>query len=191
MVLALGVAAFLVIRSPGSIVLDGPGVGAFTKPSDTSWGVDKTIVEIGEPWSAGSITLCKKSSGDHVVIRDVTPVSVRGQVRVDGIGVRTTRWGKPDGPSDPKRHLVGTMRGVPDGLQDPRGFTVTATCPDPDAPVAEIVVTLTKTGEQGGALDGLLVTYDLDAVRHQLTLDFHYGLCGTGDVAVPCHRGGE
>jgi hypothetical protein len=167
-----------------SAIVDRDGIGAFATGSP--WGVNKTIVKIGQPWSAGSVTLCKKSQADEVVLQGIAAESVAGQIRLDGIGVRTTLWGKKNRPSNPNTHLVGTRPGVPNGLHDPAGFTVVTTCPSPKAPVGEIVVTLTKTGPKGGALDGLKVDYEDNSELHELVINFHYGLCGTGEFAVPC-----
>jgi hypothetical protein len=176
-------------RSPTPPIADHDGVGAFQNDPSVSWGVNKTRVWIGEQWSAGSITLCKKSPDDHVILQSVGPVSLAGEVRLDGIGVRTTHFASANRPSDPNTHLVGTTPGIPDGLQDPAGFSVVTTCPTAKAPVDEIVVTLTKTGPKGGALEGLRVDYLDDSELHELVIRFHFGLCGTGDSAVPCADG--
>jgi hypothetical protein len=168
------------------VIVDQNGEGALLYGPGSGFGVDKTIVNVGEPWSAGGVTLCKKSAEVQVTLQDVEPVSVKGQVRLDGIGVRTTHWGKPTGPSSPQTHLVGTMPGAPDNLQPAAGFRVPTDCPNTQAPVGEIVVTLTKTGPEGGSFDGLRVLYKANGEAHELTLSFHFGLCGTGDAAVPC-----
>jgi len=176
-------------ESPAPLIVDHDGVGAFRLDPSVSWGVNKTRVRVGEPWSAGSITLCKKSRHDNVVLQEVGPASLAGQVRLDGIGVRTTHYARPNKPSDPNTHLVGTMPGTIDGLQDPAGFVVLTTCPTVKAPIDEIVVTLTKVGPQGGALDGLRVHYLDNSELHELVIPFHFGLCGTGGSAVRCARG--
>lgn len=131
------------------MIVDRNGEGALHYAPETGLGVDKTIVDVGVARSAGSVTLCKKSATDHVILQRVDAVSVKGQVRLDGIGVRTTHYAEP-GHSNPNTHLVGTMRGVPDGLQSPDGFRVVTTWPDSRAPIGEIVVTMTKTGAEGG-----------------------------------------
>ena len=41
------------------------------------------------------------------------------------------------------------------------------------------MVTLTKTGARGGALDGLLVGYRADGRVHEFELRFGVSLCGT------------
>lgn len=189
--LTIGLLLFASCRPTGrddvgpDVIVDRNGEGALHYAPETGFGVDKTIVDVGVAWSAGSVTLCKKSATDHVILQRVDAVSVRGQVRLDGIGVRTTHYAEP-GHSNPNTHLVGTMRGVPDGLQSPDGFRVVTTCPDSRAPVGEIVVTMTKTGAEGGSLDDLRLLYSANGVVHQLTLRFHFGLCGTGRRAVPC-----
>ena len=134
------------------------------------------------------MTLCKKHADERVTLQSVEPVSVQGQVRLDGIGARMTHYAKANGSSDPDNVLVGTMPGTPAGLQSPGGFLVESTCPNTRAPVGEIVVTMTKTGPQGGSLDGLRVVYTANGRTHQLTLGFHFGLCGGGSFAVPCRE---
>ena len=52
--------------------------------------------------------------------------------------------------------------------------------------MTEVVVTLTKTGPEGGALNGLRVTYSEGATPHELTMHFSFGLCGTGASSTPC-----
>jgi hypothetical protein len=152
----------------------------------TSIGVDKTIVDIGEPWSAGSVNLCKKPGVGEVILKAITPVSVRGEVRLDGIGVRTVHYAPPDRPGNPDKNPVGTAPGFPAGLEPPDGFQVTTTCTGEDPLIGEIVTTLTKTGVQGGSLDDLRVVYIWDGETHEVRFGFHFGLCGTGPFAVPC-----
>lgn len=173
---------------PG-VIVDRNGEGALVYEPGSGFGVDKTIVKIGEPWSAGSVTLCKKSADEQVTLKDVEPVSVRGQVLLDGIGVRATHYANPNGHSSPETHLVGTMPGAPKNLQPAAGFRVPTDCPNSQALLGEIVVTLTKTGPEGGSLDGLRVVYSANGETHELTLPFRFGLCGTGDFAVPCKEG--
>lgn len=171
------------------VIIDQNGEGALVYAPGPGFGVDKTIVMIGEPWSAGSVTLCKKSADEQVTLQSVEAVSVQGEVRLDGIGVRTTHYAKQNGHGSPDDYLVATTPGVPAGLQSPDGFRVVTTCPNSRAPVGEIVVTLTKTGPEGGGMDGLRVIYTAMGETHEVTLSFHFGLCGTGDFAVPCKEG--
>ena len=49
-------------------------------------------------------------------------------------------------------------------------------CENVDGSVGEIVVTLTKTSEQGGALDGLRVSYMVNDEEHVFDIAFHFGL---------------
>jgi hypothetical protein len=171
------------------VIEDRGGAGALVY-ADAGFGVIKRIVGVGETWSAGSVTLCKKSDKTEVVLQGVEPVSVKGQIRLDGIGARMTHYAKPDGSSDPNTHLVGTMPGKPSDLQPPQGFHVATTCPNVRAPVGELVVTLTKTGPVGGTLDGLRVRYTADGQLHELILSFFFGLCGTGPDTKPCLKSG-
>jgi hypothetical protein len=188
---AIGIALLVGCRSSdySGVIVDQNGEGALVYTPGSGFGVDKTIVKIGEPWSAGSVTLCKKSAGDQVTLQDVEPVSVKGQVRLDGIGVRATHYAKPNGHGSPEDSLVATMPGTPENLQPAAGFQVPTDCPSSRALLGEIVVTLTKTGPEGGSLDGLRVIYMANGETHELTLSFHFGLCGTGDSAVPCKEG--
>lgn len=170
---------------PG-VIVDRNGEGALVYTPGSGLGVDKTIVKISEPWPAGSVTLCKKSADEQVTLKDVESLSVRGQVRLDGIGVRATHYASPNGHSSPQTHLVATMPGAPEDLQPAAGFRVPTDCPNSRALVGEIVVTLTKTGPEGGSVDGLRVVYMANGETHELSLPLHFGLCGTGDFAVHC-----
>jgi hypothetical protein len=138
----------------------------------------------GETWSAGSIPLCKRDPASTIVLTGIEALRVSGQVRLEGVGVRTTRWGLPDGPSDPDTHMVGIHRGTPTGVRSPRGYEVPTSCSSSKDPVGEIVVTLTKTGDAGGMLDGLRVTYEVAAEEHVFDLQFGFALCGTGKDAL-------
>lgn len=141
--------------------------------------VTRSDAAIGEVWSAGSVPLCKQDADATVVLTRIEPMRVSGDVRVEGVRVRTTRWGEPDGPSDMDIHMVGLSPGVPAGLRPPRGYAVPTSCDSPSDPVGEVVVTLTKTGARGGALDGLLVGYRADGRVHEFELRFGVSLCGT------------
>jgi hypothetical protein len=188
---AIAIALLVGCRStdhPG-VIVDQNGEGALVYTPGSGFGVDKTIVKIGEPWSAGSVTLCKKLADEQVTLKDVEPISVRGQVRLDGIGVRAAHYAKPNGHGSPDKYLVSTMPGAPKNLRPAAGFRVPTDCPNSRALLGEIVVTLTKTGPEGGTLEGLRVTYTANGETPEVTLSFHFGLCGTGDFAVPCKQG--
>jgi len=173
-------------RSP-SVITDHDDVGAFTLDPNSSFGVDKTRLDDGATYSAGSILLCKKDQSERVMLRHIEPVSVVGQIRLDEIGVRMTHPGsKNSRGGNPDTQVIGTLPGVPNGLHDPGGFAVVTTCSSPRALVTEIVVTLTKTGSEGGALDGIRVDYRDGTELHELVIHFHFGLCGTGASTVPC-----
>ena len=170
----------------GGPVVDDRDVGAFTSDPSAVWGVIKGRVQMDHPYSAGSVTLCKKPSDQTVTLQAIEPVAVAGQIQVDGIGVRSALPPDREGPSNPAKYLVGTMSGSPRGLHDPAGYVVATTCLDKNAPVTEVVVTLTKTGPEGGALNDLRVTYSDGATPHELTMHFSFGLCGTGASSTPC-----
>jgi hypothetical protein len=87
---------------------------------------------------------CRRDTDQVVTLIGIAPLSVTGRVRLEGIGVRTTLWGEPDGPSDPDTHMVGIDRGIPAGVRSARGYNV-PTCGSPDEPVGEVLVTLTMT----------------------------------------------
>lgn len=67
------------------------------------------------------------------------------------------------------------MHGAPDGLQAPKGYVVPTRCANDD-PVGEVVVTMTKTGPEGGSLDGLRASYVVDDEEHVFDIGFHFGL---------------
>ena len=87
LVLALVLTSCFWSHSRGPIV-DGDGNGAFTLDPNSNWGVGVSHAKVGETWSAGSVTLCKKPSERTVTLQSIEPISVTGQVRLDGIGVR-------------------------------------------------------------------------------------------------------
>jgi hypothetical protein len=145
---------------------------------DGGFAVSQADVDPGETWSAGSISLCIEDPKAPATLLAIEPVRVVGQVAVEGIGVRITRWGDPEGPSDVDTHMVGLHPGVPSGLLAPRDFFVDTSCPSSNDPVGEIVVTLRKTGDAGGMLDDLLVTYRADGETHRVRLAFGFALCG-------------
>ena len=118
-------AVTLVLAACGS---SGPttekdGEGAIYSTPHASWGVDKTIAKVGEPYSAGSVLLCRTPPGVAVpTITSVTPVMVTGDVTLDGIGVRTAHYAPSNGVGeDTEKHIVGTMHGKPTNLQAPDG----------------------------------------------------------------------
>lgn len=141
--------------------------------------VSRSDAAIGEAVSAGSVPLCKKDANASVTLTSIEPMRVRGEIRLEGIAVRTTRWGEPDGPSDIDTHMVGLSSDIPAGLRPPRGYEVPTSCDSPSDPVGEVVVTLTKTGLRGGTLDGLLVRYETEGRFHEFELGFNVSLCGT------------
>ena len=185
------VAALFLICSLGAChsrgrIIDSGDAGAFALDPDSTWGVGFTRAKVGEARSAGSVVLCKKPSERTVTLQSIEPVSITGQVRLDGIGVRHAFSLGPHQESDANKYLVGDMRGAPRGLHDPAGFVVDTTCPGRPEPVTEIVVTMTETGSPGGALEGLRVDYLDGSDLHELVIHWHFGLCETGDVQQPC-----
>jgi len=173
----------VVVTSCSGVIEEQEGEGPLS--SGGGFRVSTDRAETGETWSAGSIPLCKPDTDQVVTLIGIAPVSVIGRVRLEGVGVRTTLWGEPDGPSDPDTHMVGIRQGVPAGVRSARGYSV-PTCGSPDEPVGEVVVTLTMTGDEGGALDGLRVTYRADGRDHAFTSPFGFGLCGPDGQAPIC-----
>lgn len=161
------------------IVEEQDGAGAITSSPGQSWGVNQSIARLGSTWSAGSVLLCRTSADQAPRIESIEPLAVTGQVELVGVGVRTTAFGNPDGASDPDTHLVGLAHGIPDGVESPQNFLVPTTCEDTSEPVGEVVVTLKKTGDEGGQINGLTVTYTVDGEEHAFVIQFQFGLCGT------------
>jgi hypothetical protein len=134
---------------------------------------------VGEVWSAGSVPLCKDEGRGPVVLVSIEPIELRGDVEVEGIRVRTTKWGLPDRLTDMDTHMVGLSPGLPAGLRTPRGYVVPSTCDSPRDPVGEVVVSLRKIGAGGGAVDGFVLRYLAEDRLHEFVLRFGVTLCGT------------
>jgi hypothetical protein len=188
------VAALLALLMMGSacsrgLSLEQDGDGGLFSTKGNSWSYYQGGgVPVGATWSAGGVFLCRTAPDVVAHIVSIGPASVDGQVKVDRIGVRTAlrppRTGARD--LDPGPYILGAMHGSPDGVRDPRGYLVPNTCPgEPDSEVGEIVMTLTKTGPEGGGIDGLLVTYEWDGHEHQYMVPVGFGLCGT-DTKSQC-----
>ncbi len=179
---ALALAAMLAACGGSGPTTEKDGEGAVWSTPHASWGVNHAGVKVGSTWSAGGVLLCR--TGEAVpTIASVVPVQVSGDVELDNIGVRTAKRPGPSGPAPTDTYLVGTMHGKPPGLQAPRGYVVPNDCGDgPDGspvgdPIGEVVVTMTRTGASGGALDGLRVAYtvDDDDEQHVFDIHFHFG----------------
>lgn len=147
--------------------------------------VGRGTAEVGRTYSAGSVPLCRQTDSE-VMLRSIQAIEVFGQVRLEGIRVRTSHWAPPDRPSNPDRHMVGIMSGIPDGLRRPSGYRVPTSCDSPADPVGEVVVTLSKTGRAGGALKGLKLAYDVGDEVHVFRVPFEFQLCGTDDRVPDC-----
>lgn len=143
------------------------------------WGVAKHIDGVGEIWSAGSIPLCTKGS-QAVTLVSITPVTVKGQIRLDRIVVRRVSWAD----------VVGTYPGyVPNGRL-PAGFVIPSPSPcdwpKSSDPVYETVLSATRTGPEGGYIAGLRVRYRAGSTRGEYVVPFTYGLCGRPHGPGPC-----
>lgn len=113
-------------------------------------GVSQQDVPIGEVWSAGSLPLCKSEASDVVTLRSIDPVEVRGDVHLEGVAVRTTRWASPMGTSTPTWSV--SAQASPPGSELRAAIRqVPTTCDSPDEPVGEVVVSMTRPG---GRADG-------------------------------------
>jgi hypothetical protein len=144
--------------------------------------VTRSDVTVGEMRSAGSVPLCKKDAEAAVILASIEPLNVRGDVRLDGVAVRTTRWGEPDGPSDIDTHMVGRSPGVPAGLRPPRGYEVPTSCDSPSDPVGGSWSRSPRRGARGGTLDGLLLRYVAEGQLHEFELRSGVSLCGTATM---------
>jgi hypothetical protein len=183
-----GLVALLLSGCGGWIDHHEDGEGELFSSPHSSWGVRKGIVDTGETWSAGTIPLCK-SSDRPVVLQSVEAVSTTGEVRLESVLVRTTHWANPeDPPALDGNAMIGTFPGLPKGLRPAAGYVVPSTCEDTTDPVGEVVVTLTKTGEAGGRMEGLRVSYAADRGLHVFDIGFSFELCGTGGGILPCQE---
>jgi hypothetical protein len=147
--------------------------------------VSRGTAEVGKTYSAGSMPLCRRD-GSTVSLVSIDPLKILGEVRLEGVRVRTTHWAPPDQPGDPNTNMVGIMEGAPSGLRTPAEYSVPTSCASAADPVGEIVVTLMKTGDAGGGLDGLRLTYDVDGQLHTFRVPFQFQLCGTDKRVDRC-----
>jgi hypothetical protein len=106
-------------------------------------------------------------------------VSVTGQVRVERIGVRTSAWARSGTPGDPAETMTGSHPGVLPGLEPPRGYVVPTSCATPDEPVGEVVMVVTKSGDEGGRIRGLGITYESGSETDAFVAHAALVLCGT------------
>jgi hypothetical protein len=168
--------------------LDGEGPLRALKGDEVT--VTRGRASVGETYSAGSIPLCRPD-GQVITLRNIRAERIFGAVRLEGIAVRTTHWGLPDRPSDPDSHMVGTMVGRPAGLRPAAGYRVPTTCASMEEPVGEVVVTLEKTGQSGGGLNGLDVRYVAGDQLHVAKVAFGFALCGTDRRVSKCEAGSD
>lgn len=174
----------------GGLVVEEDGEGALVS-SGAAWGVwigePNPHTGVGATWSFGGARLCLTAPGLRPVVRSLEPASVVGQVRVAPIMVRNALRPPPRGSEPPegyleryrRRHIIGATRRIPPGLHEPSGWVVTTGCKDPWRPISEIVVTITKTGSEGGGIDGIVVTYGWEGRLHRYTIPVTFGICGT------------
>lgn len=135
---------------------------------------------VGEARSAGSIPLCLPDADADITLQRIEPIDVVGEVHLDGIGVRTVDWGKPSGAgNDGTEMMVGIEKSIPPDVQSPAGYRVPTPCNETSRRTGEVVVTLTKTGAEGGSLQGLRITYRADGSTYANDVAFGFVLCGT------------
>lgn len=170
--------------SGAGVEADGEGA-IWSTPGVISQGVGRSVAAVGETWSAGA-EVCRSDPSQAPRLVSVEPVGVRGEVRLEGIGAREAAYPRPGEEEDSDVHVFATYRGVPARVGPVRGFVVPTACAPEDDRVGEILVTLTKTGPGGGALDGLRVTYVVDGEERVTLFRFHFGLCGTAGFSDPC-----
>ncbi|GEM_PF-5179239 len=176
---ALLLALLLAACSRSGVVMEQDGQGALFSTKGTAWGVwhGGPHSGVGETWSFGGVMLCRTAPGDRTSLRSLEPASVEGQVRVEPLAIRNALRPPPEGLQDPNVYFVGSMRGIPRNLHHPDGWVVPNACHGDR--ISEIVVTITKTGPEGGGIDGIRVTYSWDGRLHEFTIPVTFGICGT------------
>ena len=176
---ALLLALLLAACSQG-VVTEQDGEGALFSTKGTSWGVWQggRHADVGQVWSFGGVMLCRSAPEDRTSLRSLEPASVEGQVRVEPIAIRTVLkppQGDPD--PDPDVYFVGAMRGAPRNLHKPDGWVVQNTCEGER--VSEIVITMAKSGPEGGGISGISVSYIWNDRLHEFVIPVTFGICGT------------
>lgn len=174
----------LAVCSGEGVEADGEGA-IWSTPGVISQGVERSVAAVGETWSAGA-KVCRSDASQAPRLVSVEPVEARGDVRLEGIGVRVSEYSEPGEEEDSDVHAFATYLGVPARVGPIRGFIVPTACTPDDRQIGEIVVTLTKTGPGGGALDGLRVTYEVEGEERVTLFRYHFGLCGTAGFSDPC-----
>jgi hypothetical protein len=183
---ALLLVLLLAACSRGGVVMEQDGQGALFSTKGTAWGVwmerpANVDVGHGQVWSFGSVRLCLTSPALRPVLRSLEPVSVIGQAHVR-LRVRDALRTPPDNNTYSRAlfndgYELSDERGAPRGLHEPNGWVVRNGCAGDR--FTEIVVTITKTGPEGGGIDGIRVTYSLDGRLHEFTIPVGFGVCGT------------
>lgn len=156
--------------------LAGCGSGSDALYSLGGWGQSTSNDRVGQEVASTGIPLCTKGR-TPVTITSIEPVTVGGQIRVDGI--RIERWGAAKSAFYP---------GTPPGSRPAAGFVLPApaTCKWP--PRYEAVVVAHRSGPYGGYVDGLVVHYRAGNARGAYTIDFTTALCGPQrDGSMPFH----
>ncbi len=173
------------------IVTEEDGEGALYSSPLASWGFwyGGRHSGVGDTWTFGSVKLCLTDPGLRPVLLSVEPVSVTGQVEVERLAVRSALLPPPTDVEAPRgwneRHrgqfIIGAQRRIPEGLQEPGGWVVRTRCNYDTywVPITEIVVTMTKTGPEGGGIEGIEVTYAWGDSIHRFTIRVGFGICGT------------
>jgi hypothetical protein len=146
----------------------------------------KGRVRTGETWSIGAIPLCKSASDVVVKLLDVEPVSVTGSIVLEDVGVRTSAWAPTDATGNPLQVMTASYRGVLPGLQRPSGFVVPTACQTVTGAVGEVIIVATKTGDEGGEMQGLRITYESRGGTHFFTARAGFVLCGSGTETDGC-----
>jgi hypothetical protein len=135
-------------------------------------GVAGPVDPVGRVWAAGSTSLCT-SGHSPVVLRQITPVEVEGQVQIDRFVMRHV------GMAD----AVTLSPGVPLDSQRAAGYVIhsPSPCRWPGlARMNEVVVLARRTGPYGGSIRGLRVAYESGGSSGSYVIPTYFvRLCGS------------
>ncbi len=165
------------------VIVEQDGEGGILSNGGVLRGSWNGRTQVGELWTKGGVTLCRTSPGVVARIVSIRPVQVEGAVRVVAIHVRTSLRPPADATVEdynPLVHLVNGPGPAPPNAREPAGYLVPTACRGPR--VGEIMVTMVKTGPEGGYVRGLEVTYRWEGRLHRFVIPWEFGLCGTATV---------
>jgi hypothetical protein len=172
-------AAFLILTQPPAVHADGAGpLGSLGGPGHESMSVDPQAAET-RSWTYG-LLLCIAQGDRPATLRRVAPLATLGSGFHElGVGLRTFT---PTPDHEPIISVDGyppPASEVPDALAPAYGYVVETPCSNgPGDPYTELLIGLSKDGDDGGGWKGIKVTYEVEGRTRTVTLDHDLLICG-------------